>query len=560
VPAWITGVPANGSGPQTINFTVAVNNGATRSANIVIGGQTFTVTQAAVACNYSLNPASHSAAAAGGASSFGITAPAGCAWTSSGVPAWITGVPASGNGPQTINFTVAVNNGATRSANIVIGGQTFTVTQASVACNYSLNPTSHSATAAGGASSFDITTPGSCSWTSSGVPAWITGVPGSGTGTTTINFTVTTNPDPAPRNANIIIGGQTFAVAQAAAACSYSLNPTSHSAATAGGSSSFDVNTTASCGWTSSGVPGWITGVPGSGTGTTTINFTVAANPDASPRNANIVIGGQTFAVTQTAAACSYSLNPTSHNASAAGGSSSFDINTTASCNWTSSGVPAWITGVPGSGTGTTTISFTVAANPDPSSRSASITIGGQTFSVTQAAAAVVCSYSLNPTSHSASAAGGSSTFDVNTTAGCSWSSSGVPSWVTGVAGSGTGTTTINFTVAANTGPARSANIVIEGQTFAVSQANGCTYSVSPGSLNFGTLGVPKQAIAVTTGSDCNWTAAKSDGWIRIVSGSSGTGSGVIEIEADVYLSLSGPRTGQVTVGGQTVTITQTFP
>ena len=182
----------------------------------------------------------------------------------------------------------------------------------------------------------------------------------------------------------------------------------------------------------------------------------------------------------------------------------------------------------------------------------------GQTFAVTQAAAP--CSFSLSPTSYNAVAAGASSAFDVNTTAGCSWTSNGVPAWVTGVPGSGTGTTTINFTVAANTGAARSANIVIEGQTFAVSQASGCTYSVSPGSLNFGTLGIPKQGIAVTTGSDCTWTAAKSDGWIRIVSGSSGTGSGVIEIEADVYLSLTGPRTGQVTVGGQTVTITQTFP
>ena len=61
---------------------------------------------------------------------------------------------------------------------------------------------------------------------------------------------------------------------------------------------------------------------------------------------------------------------------------------------------------------------------------------------------------------------------------GCNWTSSGVPAWITGVPGTGTGTTTINFTVDANTGPARSANIVIGGQTFAVSQANGCTYQL----------------------------------------------------------------------------------
>ena len=144
VPAWVTGMPASGTGTQTIAFTVEPNQGPDRSAAIIIGGQSFAVSQAG-GCSYSLAPGSHNPSAGGGASSFAVNTAAGCGWTSSGVPAWITGVPASGTGPQTINFTVAVNTGATRSANIVIGGQTFTVTQAAVACSYSLNPTSHNA-------------------------------------------------------------------------------------------------------------------------------------------------------------------------------------------------------------------------------------------------------------------------------------------------------------------------------------------------------------------------------------------------------------------------------
>ena len=563
VPAWIAGVPASGSGPQTINFTVAVNNGATRSANIVIGGQTFTVTQdaAAVACSYSLNPTSRNPTAAGGPSSVDVTTAAGCNWTSSGVPAWITSWgPANGTGPTTINFTVAANPDPTqRSANITIAGQTFTVTQdaAAAACSYSLNPTSRNPTAAGGPSSVDVTTAAGCNWTSSGVPAWITSWgPANGTGPTTINFTVAANPDPTQRSANITIAGQTFTVTQdaAAAACSYSLNPTSRNPTAAGGPSSVDVSTAAGCNWTSSGVPAWITSWgPANGTGPTTINFTVAANPDPTQRSANITIAGQTFTVTQDAAAagCSYSLNPTSHSASAAGGASSFDVNTTAGCNWTSTGVPAWITGVPGSGTSTTTINFTVAANTG-GARSANIVIEGQTFAVTQAAG---CSYSLNPTSHNASVAGGSSSFDVNTMAGCNWTSSGVPAWITGVPSSGTSTTTVNFTVAANTGPARNANIVIEGQTFAVSQA-GCTYAVAPGSLTFSAAGTPPQDITLTTQASCNWTATPSDSWITIVSGGTGPGNGTIRIELQLH---TGPaaRTGSVSVGGETVSITQ---
>ena len=558
-PAWITGIPASGTGPQTINFTVAVNGGAARSANITVGGQTFAVTQAAVNCNYSLNPASHSATTAGGPSAFTVNTPAICNWTSGGVPAWISGIPASGTGTTTINFSVAANpDPAPRSVNITIGGQTFNVSQAAAACTYSLNPGSYNAAAAGATSSFDVNTAGSCSWTSSGVPAWITGVPASGTGQRTINFTVVANPDPVQRTANITIGGQTFTVTQAAAACNYSLSAASYNPAAAGGSSTVDVDTSGSCNWTSSGVPAWITGIPASGTGQTTISFTVAANPDPVQRTANITIAGRTFAVTQAAAAapCAYSLNPTSYSAVFGGASSTFDVNTASGCAWTSSGAPSWVSGVPGSGTGTTSINFTVAANPNPTQRNATIVIEGQSFTITQAAAPAVCAYSLAPTTHNAAAAGGSSTFDVNTTSGCDWTSSGVPSWISGVPGSGTGQTTINFTVASNTGPARSANITIEGRTFAVSQANGCSYTVTPDSLTFGMSGEPARDVTVTTNAACPWTAAADRPWITIVSGS-GPGTGTINVKL-LENTDGNARQGTITVADQTVSITQT--
>jgi hypothetical protein len=113
--------------------------------------------------------------------------------------------------------------------------------------------------------------------------------------------------------------------------------------------------------------------------------------------------------------------------------------------------------------------------------------------------------------------------------------------------------------VSANTGPARNANITIGGETFAVSQASGCTYSVAPGSLTFDASGSPAQDITVTTAAGCAWSATPSDSWINIVSGGSGPGSGTIRIQLQTH---TGPasRSGNVTVGGHTVNITQTFP
>ena len=305
MPAWVTGVPASGTGALAINFTVAANTGVARSATINISGQTFTVNQAG-GCTFALNPTSYAAPAAGGSRTVDVTTAAGCGWSSSGVPAWVTLAPSSGTGSQTINLTVAATTGGERDASFTIAGQTFTVNQGS-GCTFALSPTSYTAPAAGDSSSFEVTTAAGCGWTSSGVPAWITGVPASGTGTQTINFTVAAHSGSA-RSATINISGQTFTVNQGSG-CTFALSPTSYSAPAAGDSSSFEVTTAAGCGWTSSGVPAWITGVPGSGTGTQTINFTVAAH-SGSPRSATINISGQTFTVNQ-GSGCTFALSPT---------------------------------------------------------------------------------------------------------------------------------------------------------------------------------------------------------------------------------------------------------
>ena len=551
---WISiSAGASGNGSGTVSFTVQSNPGAARNGIVTIGGQRFTVTQLQAECSYSIAPGDQSFPVGGGQGTVAVSTGGPCTWTTTDVPPWITGIPATGSGAQTMSFVVEPNPGPARNVTLIIAGQGFVVSQAA-GCAYSLTPTSDNIPGSGGATAFTVDTATGCTWASSGVPSWITGVPASGSGTQTINVTVAANTG-ATRTASIVINGQTFTVTQAAVAadCGYSLNPSAYSAATAGGSSSFQITTTAGCDWASSGVPSWITGIPATGTGTQTINFNVAANPDAASRTAIITVGGRTFTVTQAAAACTFSLNPTSYKTAAGGGSSSFVVTTTAGCDWTSTGVPSWITGVPASGTGTTTINFTVAANTG-GARSASINIGGQTFAVAQAAA---CTYSLSPTSYASAAAGGSSSFTLTTTAACDWTSSGVPSWITGVPSSGTGTTTVNFAVAANTGPARSADISIGGQTFSVTQATlSCAYTVDPGNLTFERSGSPPRNIALTTSAGCTWTATADQPWITLVSGSSGTGSGTIRVS--LLTNADGnTRQGNISVGGQTVTITQ---
>jgi hypothetical protein len=83
-------------------------------------------------------------------------------------------------------------------------------------------------------------------------------------------------------------------------------------------------------------------------------------------------------------AACTYQLSGTSQNFVAAGGAGTVNVTTTAGCAWTAvsnSGFVTVVTGANGNGNGTVT--FSVAANAG-AARNGTITIAGQTFTVTQ--------------------------------------------------------------------------------------------------------------------------------------------------------------------------------
>jgi hypothetical protein len=167
------------------------------------------------------------------------------------------------------------------------------------------------------------------------------------------------------------------------------------------------------------------------------------------------------------------------------------------------------------------------------------------------------CTYSINPTSQSFPNTGGGGTVAVTTQTGCTYTAVSNASWITvtaGAAGSGNGTVT--FTVAANTGIARTGTITIAGQTFTVTQASGCTYTLSPTGANI-QGNAQTGSFTVNTGTGCAYTVASNDPFITVISGASGTGSGTVSYSVAVN-NTGSARTGTITAGGQTFTVIQT--
>lgn len=169
-----------------------------------------------------------------------------------------------------------------------------------------------------------------------------------------------------------------------------------------------------------------------------------------------------------TTPACStMTITPSTLSLGSSGGSGTLAVTADISCSWTASSNVGWIT-ASGAGSGSGTITYTVAANTGGSSRAGGILADTYTVSVTEAGAS--CTFSLIPTGHNFPVGGAAQTVSiVASDSSCAWTAAS-GAWATVSATSGTGSVAINVTAAANGGGSRSDTLTIAGQPFAASQ------------------------------------------------------------------------------------------
>jgi hypothetical protein len=250
-----------------------------------------------------------------------------------------------------------------------------------------------------------------------------------------------------------------------------------------------------------------------------------------------------------------FSLNLPGQNFGAAGSNGSVTVSSTGSCAWSAVSNSPFITVTSGAtGTAPGAVNFTVAANPGPNQRTGTITIADKTFTVTQDG--LNCSYSITPTTSNFSASSNADNVSVTANAGCAWTATSNDNWLTVTSGgSGTGNGATNYLVAANSGPARTGTLTVAGQTVTVTQASGCTFALSPSSQNF-PASIAAGSVNITSGTGCAWTATSNSAFISVTSGASGTGNGNVGYSLTANDTAT-PRTGTMTIGGQTFTVTQ---
>ncbi len=224
-------------------------------------------------------------------------------------------------------------------------------------------------------------------WWARSASSWIHVTQGaSSAGNGYVKYTVDPNPGRESRSSSVDIGGCIHSVSQAGELPSLSIFPDKLSFGPSGGNGL--VTVTADIPWTAQSSEGWVNVTSGaSGSGNGTIRYIVGANPRTDARSASIAVqcsgGTRVHTVEQRDAEPALTIAPTNRTFEALGGDGWILV--TANTAWTAAGSDAWITIIDGaSGWGNGVIGYHVAANPDATSRSGSVSVGNKSHQVAQ--------------------------------------------------------------------------------------------------------------------------------------------------------------------------------
>jgi len=212
---------------------------------------------------------------------------------------------------------------------------------------------------------------------------------------------------------------------------------------------------TITCPWAGADTPPapWASISPTSGkAGTITLNINMQANSAYFSREASVAITagtvGGTFTLRQNGAPPTVTIDRTMQNVGYEAGTATVAVSTNGA-QWSLSGVPSWMTASSTGAYMATNVTFTYQANELAVARVANLVFTSvtatKTHVMTQAAAPATIS--IDQSAKSVESVSGSFTVAV-TTNSATWSTSGIPAWITlsPSGGTGSGNVVVNFT------------------------------------------------------------------------------------------------------------------
>ena len=568
---WVAITPISGSNSGSFKVYVIANSGAARSGSVTVTaacGTTVTifVTQSGP-CTLTASSAILNFPATAGNQNVNISS--NSTWSVSESLSWVTVTPTSGSNNSSINVNATANTGSARTGIITLTAAcgttvSITVNQNSGGCLLTTSANMLNFSAATGFQTVSIAS--NSTWSVSESLPWVVIAPTSGSDNGSFKVYVVANSG-AARFGTITVTaacGTTITITvNQSAACSLTVSSSILDFSSAAGNQT--VNVTSNSTWVVSESLSWVTVTPPSGSINNTINVNAAMNPGAARTGTITLTAACGTSVTITvnqAAGCSLSVSASMLNFSSAAGSHS--VNITSNSSWTVSESLSWVAVTPPSGSNNNSIVVSVTSNTG-GARTGTITLTSAcntSVTITVNQSSIGCTLNTSVSVLNFSSAVGSQPISISSNS--TWTVSESLPWVTVSPTSGSNNGSINVSVLANPGVARTGTITISvacgiSIPITINQGASCLLTASPGILYFA-ASEGNQTVNITSNS--TWNIIESLPWVTITP-TSGTNNGNINVSVSSNAGLSRIGFISLTAGcgaSGTLTVSQSAP
>lgn len=422
----------------------------------------------------------------------------------------------------------------------------------------SITPTTRNFDVDGGGNA--IITQGSGTWTASKSEDWITLNVTSGTVGYPVAYTVSATTNVEQRVGYIYVSGWTHTVTQDGVGGT--ISPESREFESMGGSGRISVSTQDKMLWHAKSNVDWISVSATSGLGSGSVTYQVAPYNEVSTRQGTLTVAGNTFTVFQYGSRMKLDSYSTTQNYETH--PIPITVNALAITEWSVTPNNSWISVVDaGNGHGGDLVTIAISENPSYNARTGTVSIGTETFTVTQQGRPQsALSFSISPAYSTASVEGANGIIAVTATPDLPWTATSGANWVSlyPASRSGAGNGNVVYSVSPNpTLSQRTGNITIwpgkgAAQTHTVTQP-AATASISSSGYEFEAAG-ESCSIEVSLASIVTWSISESLDWLTVNGSLSRTGPGTVTLQASANETIY-PRSGTVTIAGKTFSVSQ---
>ena len=428
--------------------------------------------------------------------------------------------------------------------------------------NVSITPTTRNFGVNGGGNAI-LVSGSSATWTAAVSDPWITLNATSGNVGYPVAYTVSANTNVEQRTGYVYVSGWVHTITQDGVGGT--ISPENREFEHQGGSGTIAVSVANKMVWQARPNVDWLSVSPTSGAGAGSLTYRVAPYNEVATRQGTLTVAGNTFTVFQYGRRMKLdSYNVTKDYETHV---IPITVNALAITQWSVTPNNSWISVVDaGNGHGGDLVTIAIAENPSYKSRTGTVKIGTETFTVTQQGRPTAAlSFSVSPTASTASVEGANGIIAVTATPDLPWTAKSGANWITVYAATATGAGNGNVVYSASPNPTlsqRTGTVTVTpevasgmaAKTHKVTQP-AATSSLSSNGYEFEAAG-ESCTVEVSVANIVQWSISESLDWITVNGSTSRTGPGTVTIQATANNTVY-PRSGTMKIAGKTFSVSQ---